>query len=57
MEVDEESTPIKMEDTTSQALEVKGNGNLKRKYQDETSDDENEFLGFDKGEWRRNQSL
>lgn len=32
-------------------LEVKGNGNLKRKHgMDASSDDENDFLGFDLGE-------
>lgn len=31
--------------------EVKGNGNLKRKHGvDASSDDENDFLGFDTGE-------
>lgn len=34
--------------------DIKGNGNLKRKHgADGSSDDENDFLGFDLGEWRR----
>ena len=29
--------------------EIKGNGNMKRKHADASSDDENDFLGFDLG--------
>lgn len=41
---------IKIEIEENQ-IDVKGNGNLKRKHGvDGTSDDENDFLGFDLGE-------
>jgi hypothetical protein len=40
-----------MEASKENEPEVKGNGNLKRKYGvDASSDDENDFLGFDTGE-------
>lgn len=38
-------------DTEENQVDVKGNGNLKRKHGvDGSSDDENDFLGFDLGE-------
>lgn len=40
-----------VKDNIENLPEVKGNGNLKRKYgADASSDDENDFLGFDTGE-------
>lgn len=54
MESTELPAQIKTEIDESQ-LDVKGNGNLKRKHgADANSDDENDFLGFDLGKLRSN---
>lgn len=50
-----ESPAIIKADIDEEPLDVKGNGNLKRKHGvDASSDDENDFLGFDLGSWRIN---
>lgn len=49
MESTESPAPIKAE-IDDDLLDAKGNGNLKRKHGvDASSDDENDFLGFDLG--------
>ena len=46
-----EPAALKIENNENQPI-VKGNGNLKRKHgMDASSDDENDFLGFDLGEF------
>lgn len=46
----EEPAPVIKTDIDENQLDVKGNGNLKRKHGlHASSDDENDFLGFDLG--------
>lgn len=48
-----EPAPVIKTDIDENQVDVKGNGNLKRKHGlDAGSDDENDFLGFDLGKRR-----
>lgn len=53
----EPAAPVIKQDVDEKPADVKGNGNLKRKRGvDGSSDDENDFLGFDLGKrWRGDQ--
>lgn len=47
-----EPEPVIKTDVEENEVDTKGNGNLKRKHGvDGSSDDENDFLGFDLGKW------